>query len=139
MIKILLPLFAATISAEASFAAQGQMVLDHRTALLWQDTASPSPMAWESAVTYCAALSLGDMNDWRLPNKKELESIIDYGREAPSIDTTFQNTSSEEYWTSTTRTGYDGQAWTVNFYSGYVQYADKTQNRSVRCVRGGVE
>ncbi|MEK7846656.1 MAG: DUF1566 domain-containing protein, partial [Nitrospinota bacterium] len=93
---------------------------------------------WESAITYCEGLSLGSYTDWRLPNIKELKSIVDNTKYNPSIDTTyFPNTNSSIYWSSTTVADLTSYAWGVDFYDGYVYYDFKSYNGYVRCVRGG--
>jgi hypothetical protein len=72
---------------------------------------------WSEALRYCKDLEFGDngmggmYDDWRLPNILELQSIIDYSRFLPAIDTTFFGVSSPSpptgkpcslgYWSST--------------------------------------
>ncbi|MDP8223202.1 MAG: DUF1566 domain-containing protein [Candidatus Lernaella stagnicola] len=60
-------------------------VADDATGLIWQQDDSQQGMVWEDALAYCEDLELGDRDDWRLPNAKELQSIVDYDR---SPDTT---------------------------------------------------
>jgi hypothetical protein len=69
---------------------------------------------------------------------KELQSIVDYGRYDPAIDTTVfpgTNVDPDGYWSSSTYAGDTGSAWIVYFYDGYVGYRFKTGTRYVRCVR----
>jgi hypothetical protein len=48
------------------------------------------------------ARDLAGRDDWRLPSAVELQSIVDYGHSAPSIDSTvFPNTPAAVFWTST--------------------------------------
>ncbi|AOP34834.1 hypothetical protein A0128_13845 [Leptospira tipperaryensis] len=81
--------------------------------LVWQKcsmgqgiTVCSSPAAttsdWNTALNYCNSLNLTGRT-WRLPNVKELSSILDYGKTSfPIINTTlFPNTSGNYYWTST--------------------------------------
>ena len=77
--------------------------------------------------------------DWRLPNVRELMSIVDYGAAAaPRINTTaFPGAVSDYYWTSTTYVPTTTNAWYVYFNSGSVYYNLKTTSSYVRCVRAG--
>ena len=93
-------------------------------------------MTWESALTYCEGLALGSHTDWRLPNIKELRSISDNTRAAPSINTTyFPGAQAARYWSSTTLFGGTGKAWFADFIDGRTSYEDKTTALPVRCVR----
>lgn len=92
------------------------IISDSATGLMWQKSDSKQGMPWADALMYAENLKLGGYSDWRLPNAKELQSILDYTRSpstsnSPAIDPIFQSTSilneAEKkdypyYWTSTT-------------------------------------
>ncbi|MBC8420655.1 MAG: DUF1566 domain-containing protein, partial [Desulfobacterales bacterium] len=112
-------------------------VTDLNTGLMWQqgDSQNASSRTWQEAGDYCSGYSLAGHSDWRLPNRRELMSIVDYGRYNPAIDTAyFPNCGSSGYWSDSTYAGDSNQAWAVDFYFGYV--LNKASNNYVRCVRG---
>ena len=87
-------------------------ISDTATGLMWAKIDSKQTMNWESALKYATNFKLAGHADWRLPNAKELQSIVDYTR-APdasssskrtaAIDPVFSITKTESYfWTSTT-------------------------------------
>lgn len=59
-------------------------VADYATGLTWQRDDSGEGMPWGDALEYCENLTLAGQSDWRLPNAKELQSIVDYSR-APEL------------------------------------------------------
>lgn len=87
-------------------------VTDRATGLMWQKADSGRAMDWEHALAYAGSLELAGHSDWRLPNAKELQSIVDYSRapdasdpakRGPALDAVFDVTDPESYfWTSTT-------------------------------------
>jgi hypothetical protein len=91
-------------------------ISDLATGLMWQQNDNSSGMNWEEALSYAQTLNLGANNDWRLPNAKELQSIIDYSRSvqtnsSAAINQIFNCTPITDpdgdinfgyYWTSTT-------------------------------------
>jgi uncharacterized protein DUF1566/peptidase C13-like protein/HYDIN/CFA65/VesB family protein/Ser-Thr-rich glycosyl-phosphatidyl-inositol-anchored membrane family protein len=110
-------------------------VTDVSTGLMWQQTHGEA-MTWEVALAYCEDLSHAGYSDWRLPNIKELSSIVDLNTDGPAIDKTyFPNTVSSGYWSSTTDVSYIYGAWYVHFLSGIV--FDMNGSDYVRAVRGG--
>jgi len=113
-------------------------VTDGNTGLMWQQ-GEGGQKAWEDAITYCEGSSLAGYTDWRLPNIKELRSIINDSIYDPAIDTNyFPDAHASYYWSSTTNTGSSSSAWFVSFYYGYVSnFYDKTIDYYVRCIRGG--
>jgi len=119
----------------ATLTHNADIVSDSLTELQWQDNETPARMNWESAIDYCEALSLGGHTDWRLPNKKELLSIVDYSSYEPSINTVFVHTISSNYWSSTTSASYPNYAWLVDFKVGLTPGAPKSHSGHVRCVR----
>jgi hypothetical protein len=97
-------------------------VTDSATGLTWMQSDSGSGMDWADALSYCENLDLAGSSDWRLPDAKELQSIVDYTRSpdttsSAAIDPLFSATSitSETgqadypwYWTSTTHADANG-------------------------------
>ena len=99
--------------AKNDFVDNGDGTLtDRATGLMWAKADSPKPMNWPDALAHAEAFSLAGHDDWRLPNVKELHSIVDYARapdardaaaRAPAIDPIFELTKPESWhWTSTT-------------------------------------
>jgi len=112
-------------------------VTDTKTGLMWQK-AEVGTKNWEAGLAYCKTLRLAGYKDWRLPERNELESIVDKRYYDPCIDRTiFPGAMSSYYLSSTFNAIYPGSAWSVNFYNGDVHYSDKSGNCYVRAVRGG--
>ncbi len=116
-------------------------VTDEITGLSWQKQDSGSTMLWEEALNYCENLSLGGYGDWRLPNIKELASIIKPTFTPPTIDTTyFSNVQSARYWSSTSYSdSFLSLSWHVGFDYGYASTDSKSSGYYVRCVRGSTK
>ncbi len=117
-----------------------QTVSDIITGLRWQKNDDNTQRIWADAITYCDTLELGgytDYTDWRLPTKKELITIVDYGTTSrPVINQGFfPNTKILDYWSSTTYAGKPKTAWGVYFGSGMVDGDSKLKEKYVRCVR----
>ena len=107
-------------------------VSDYATGLMWQKADDGKSRDWETSLKYSEDLELADHTDWRLPNTKELQSIVDYSRSpqttnSPAIDPIFSTTKIKDpegnsgqypfFWTGTTHL--DG----VNPTSGAVYIA----------------
>ena len=143
MKKIFLLCIVMSSLSMADFSRIGDIVIDSNTTLQWQDNELAStaiPANWEDAIDDCKLLSLGGYTDWRLPNIKELKSIIDRTKVNPAIDqdpTKFVWTSSgDPYWSSTTFSSNTfTYAWAVFFNNGNAGDVVKTAERFVRCVR----
>ncbi len=111
-------------------------ITDNNTLLTWQQ-GETSVMTWQSALSYCESLALATRADWRLPNAKELVSLVDYAKRGPSINATmFPNAKSVPYWSSTSDNLDRMGAWTVNFLDGGLSDTTKSTGAQVRCVRG---
>jgi len=59
-------------------------VTDHGSGLLWQQIDDGESRNWRDALAYCQSLTLAGQKGWRLPNAKELQTIVDY-RNSPSV------------------------------------------------------
>lgn len=95
-------------------------ITDTATGLTWMQEDNGKGILWEDALAYCEDISLAGHDDWRLPNAKELQSIVDYSRSpdttnSPAIDPVFSSTQITNeagqtdygfYWTSTTHVRY---------------------------------
>ena len=82
---------------------------------MWQKSGSKKGMNWREALKYAETLELGGYDDWRLPNAKELQSIVDYTRSvkttgSAAISPAFKTTEIKDpegrkqypyFWTST--------------------------------------
>lgn len=98
-------------------------VTDDATGLTWQQADSGKGFSWKDALAYAGSLVLGGKSDWRLPNAKELQSLVDYGRSpdttrsaaiAPLFTCTVITNEAGQadfacYWTGTTHAGADGR------------------------------
>lgn len=115
-------------------------ITDNVTGLIWQKEDDNTTRNWADAGTYCDSLTLGGQSDWRLPAKKELINILDYGipHPGPTINSTyFPNTNANFYWSFTTNVSNTNSALGVFFSNGDVPSYSKSSNYYVRCVRGG--
>ena len=110
---------------------------DKDTGLIWQDNKDAKTIKrdWNGAKEYCKNLTLGGYSDWRLPNKKELVSIVDRTK-YPSIKTGFKNVAFYSYWSSSEDVSDGSNVWRVNFYVGNAYSDRKSSKDGVRCVRG---
>lgn len=86
----------------------GGTVTDRATGLMWQQDDSGHGLDWPTALAYAEGLVLAGHDDWRLPNAKELQSLVDYTRSpattgTAAIEPVFKVTEVESwYWSSTT-------------------------------------
>ena len=106
-----------------------ELARDNYTGLSWQrDGAASGLLSWEAAEAYCAALTLGDFEDWRLPSVRELATLVDEWQVAPSINrTVFPNTrygarSNNWYWASNAQRGGAVAHWGLNFDDGFTGF-----------------
>jgi len=132
-------LFLLCASARAGLVDNGDgTVSDTSTGLMWQKATASGTYTWKQALAYCENLSLAGHHDWRLPDRNELQSLVDYSRYNPSINTAyFPDTVASYYWSSTTNAYYTGYAWIVRFNFGIVLEYNKTSYYYVRAVRSG--
>jgi len=74
--------------------------------------------------------------DWRLPNVKELQSLVERSCVSPAINATvFPNTPASLFWSASPDIIFTGQAWVVNFFFGRVEGFSRIDNFFVRLVR----
>lgn len=134
----------AANGSSARFLVEMNTVLDRATGLMWTKNASFSefPLTWMEAFA-----CIHDMNqkgaygarDWRLPNRKELFSLVSHIRTNPSLPEghPFEEVFSGYYWTSTTCTRLPRQAWYVHLGGARVFKGMKHGSYMVWPVRSG--
>ncbi len=93
---------------------------------------------WQQALQLQHDFSFAGYNDWRVPNKNELASILENNCERPAINLeVFPSTPSAYYWSSTPFAALTNLAWSVHFNNSFVYYELKSGQVHVRLVRGG--
>lgn len=103
------------------FIEKKETVLDDRTGLMWARDAALSdfPMTWAEGLAFVADLNrfgFGGFSDWKLPNRKELFSLVSHDHINPALPDghPFTNVFNGYYWTSTTCARLPDQAWYVH-------------------------
>lgn len=132
-----------TSTPDIRFEVSDDEVTDVRTNLIWKRCAEGQ--VWVSASSSCSgsalsltwsqALSQGS-GDWRLPNIKELLSIVEVSCASPAInETIFPDTSTDGFfWTSSPYIN-NAQAWSVLFDDGNDAGEGKSSGGAVRLVK----
>ncbi len=130
--------------------AGDDVVTDLATGLMWAAVGNAAgclngtTVPWVAAIGYTATLDFAGFDDWRIPNVKELISIVEYdaalfvGAEPLIQEPPFSNTVRDSYWTSTTRPPNTSEAFRVNFLNGHITGDLKTNVQYLRCVRKGI-
>jgi len=131
-------------------------VTDTQTGLMWARcalgqtwdagnstcTGTPTSTTWKGALQAVQKVDQGSgyagHTDWRLPNLRELMSIVRYHCYDPAInETIFPATSSGPYWSSTPMEASFGVGWTVDFSTGQAVYNGYGNKYPIRMVRAG--
>ena len=146
-------------------------VTDNLTGLIWledancintkypsfdtYDTAGDGKVPWQQALQFVAGINDGTYlncraghTDWRLPNVREMQSLLHYGVYNPAVPNTagtekwtsgdpFTGVQSYYYWSSTTYADDTTRAWLVTLYDGSVYDGGKAGTLYVWPVRGG--
>lgn len=142
---------------DGDFADAGNGTVRHLpTGLIWKRCAegqtwdgstcqgTADAYTWEQAFQRAAAVNAGSQgwnagqSDWRLPNQKELRSIVERGCVNPSINLTqFPATPTSVFWSGSPFAGISGYAWSVLFNGGFVSAFSRYGAFQVRLVRAG--
>ena len=123
-----------------------ETVTDTCTGLMWQQSTGNDEigLTWCEALTYAENLNPGGEEDWRLPNIRELESLIHYDQHGQIIDAAFAELPGDNdngYWSSTPYvfplgSSNDDNAWYAKFCDSTINFPGKSGLYNVRAVRG---
>lgn len=134
---------------DASFVLHQDGTVTHKTTgLMWMRCSlgqewkvsscvgESATLSWGEALKAAAAHEFAGYTDWRLPNKNELESIVEEACCVPAINQRlFPQTQASFYWSSSPYSGLAVGAWSVDFGYGAVSASAKTGKIHVRLVR----
>ena len=126
-------------------------VTDNLTGLIWlKDANCPAATkTWQQALGWvddlntmsiaCTGYAALTHKDWRLPNVRELPSLIDYGASGPALPEghPFVNVQSSFYWSSSFLVTSPSVAWIVVLDDGQLGIDLKVNSNSVWPVRSG--
>jgi formylglycine-generating enzyme required for sulfatase activity len=126
-----------------------RVVFDTTSGLTWQgcpsglrgascDVALIASHDWAGALKYCESLRWGNFDDWRLPNVKELFSILDLSRHNPAVNSGVFPANPTSLWSSTSFPSTSSSAWRLLGGSGRLDGTTKTELMPARCVRDGM-
>lgn len=125
------------------FEIQGDVVKDLLTDLIWTRDVNPNefPVTWAEAleqVTRWNQETFLGYTDWRLPNRKELRSLMSYQTRKPSLpaDHPFCSIFLNWYWTSTSAAINPAYAWYIHLEGARMFYGRKDQSCLIWPVRG---
>lgn len=136
---------------DAAFTLRNDGTATHRaTGLMWMRCSlgqswngkscggTAAVYTWEAALQAASRDTFAGFSDWRLPNKNELEMILEESCHSPAInERAFPATPPAYFWTSSPYAGLATGAWSVDFSFGQVNASVKNGNLPVRLVRGG--
>ncbi len=138
----------ASTPEENFIAGQDGTVLGKNTGLSWMRCSlgqswdgqsckgEGGQFTWSQALKVANGHQYGGFNDWRLPNKNELESIVELSCSTPAInEKLFPAAPSAFFWSASPYTGVSDGAWSVDFAYGAVVASVKTGKNHVRLVR----
>ena len=119
-------------------------------AFAWSSAFTETLWDWVAQVNAENGVGFAGYNDWRIPNEKELQSIVDYGTHYPAVNAVFNDGGTgpctvltcsriipSGYWTATTFAVDTTKAWDVDFDSAGLGIDNKFEAYFVRAVRGG--
>ena len=138
----------AVSTPDSHFSVNGQEVTDLETGLIWQKcplgktgsdcAGSAQQFNWTAALRTAEIEAQQTGKAWRLPNIKELRSIVEGKCGDPAINLTiFPDTDSSRFWSASPNANYSDGAWGIGFSYGYSYYAGKNNSNYVRLVRTG--
>jgi len=134
-----LALLLSVPTAWAAYVIEGDVVTDTTSQLMWMRSDDGVTRDWKDALAYCEGLEYGGYSDWRLPDIKELYTLVNLGYTAPPIDTSVFSCETGRYISSSPSlpSPYFDYIWAVQFGDGSVEHYYRHSLGYSRCVRAG--
>lgn len=108
---------------------------DLGSGLHWQHQAPDHQLSWAEAKDYCAALHLADIDDWRLPSRLELLSLLNYDNPENAYDSPhFNSEPTVAFWSGTVYDNMPSHVWIAQFGEGDMYCLMRVAQAHVRCV-----
>jgi hypothetical protein len=124
---------------DAALETGAGVVTDTGSSLTWHETEEAAePRTWQEALEYCEALSVAGKDDWRLPNIKELATLVDESvMAAPVLAAAFGSEAARKYWSSTPAGQFltDQAVLGLDTDFGSSVSIDMNETSAARCVR----
>ncbi|MDG4550404.1 MAG: IPTL-CTERM sorting domain-containing protein [Candidatus Contendobacter sp.] len=147
-------LIETTPTADFGATATDGTVIHIKTSLMWKRcaegqtwdgttsscTGSASALTWQAALAAAKDSTFAGHSDWRLPNVKELQSIVESCGYNPAINQTIfpATPATSNFWSASSYGPDPARAWSVPFNDGFYSVYDKLNDvLHVRLVRGG--
>jgi hypothetical protein len=126
------------LPAEVSYDVTDELVTDTVTGLVWERPPHAERTTWAEAKARCDELVLGGRDDFRLPGRIELVTILDFS-ELPVAASVFEDAVADYHFTSSPVSFVAGSAYSVYFGAGETAIASADPGSAVsRCVAGDV-
>ncbi len=112
-------------------------VTDQLTGLMWLKDANPAEKGkdWPSALAYVARmnnLKVAGRSDWRLPHRKELQTLFDFSQARPALPAghLFSNVAPGWYWSQDINVQDKQYIWCANLATGAIDYYHRKHHRN---------
>jgi len=129
--------------ADCDANSSNNIVTDNLTSLVWPTDANLDGLkTWGNALSFANSLTTCGYGDWRLPNSKELFSLVDRSQSNPPLPAGYpfanvQTDADDRYWSSTSYASDPDMAWALGMISGSLAPWAKMDTAFVWPVRSG--
>ncbi len=120
-----------------------ELVEDQLSGLVWtkKSNFAEFPLNWQESLDFIAQMNREqylDFNDWRLPNRRELRSLLSFQDSRPALAAghPFSDVFLGWYWSSTTAVISPDHAWYVHLEGCRMFFGGKDQSYLIWPVRG---